>query len=196
MTFYAISKIFVRFLSRVLWRASAHGVENVPKSGALIIACNHASYLDPPILGSFCPRRIHYMAKRQLFAIPILGIAIRALGAYPVDREGSATSAIKRSVEILRHDEVVGIFPEGARNPAGLASARRGVALLAALAKAPVVPAAITGSARATRFARIEVLFGRPLQLQSAKPTKEQLEEFTTAIMTEIRALSEIGLRR
>jgi 1-acyl-sn-glycerol-3-phosphate acyltransferase len=196
MTFYAISKTLVRALGRLLWRVRAYGGENVPASGAVIIACNHVSYLDPPIVGAFCPRRIHYMAKRELFRIPLLGSVIRALGAYPVDREGSAASAIKRSVEILRRGEAVGIFPEGARNRMGLIQARRGVALLAAHANAPVVPAAITGSSQAIRLARIKVLFGPPLHLESAKPTKEQLEEFTTAIMTQIRALSELGSRK
>lgn len=193
--FYALSKLFVRILGRLLWRVHAHGIENVPITGPLIVACNHMSYLDPPILGAFCPRRVHYMAKQELFRIPVLAPVIRALGAYPVDREGSATGAIKRSVEILRRGEVVGIFPEGARNPLGVIQARRGVALLAALGNAPVVPAAVTNSARAMRLARIEVLFGRPLQLGSSRPTKEQLEEFTTAIMTEIRTLSDSSLQ-
>jgi 1-acyl-sn-glycerol-3-phosphate acyltransferase len=196
MTFYAISKAVIRAFARVVWRVRAFGLENVPVSGAAIVACNHVSYLDPPILGAFCSRRIHYMAKRELFSIPLLGSVISALGAYPVDREGSAKSAIKRSVEILRRGEIVGIFPEGARNPSGLIQARRGVALLAAIANVPVIPAAIAGSARATRLAPIKVLFGHPMHLESSKPTKEQLEDFTIAIMSEIRTLSELGTRR
>src|SRR5579864_2900572 len=107
-----------------------YGAENVPKDGPLIVACNHVSYLDPPVLGTASPRRIEYMAKRQLFEIPVLGSLISAVGAYPVDREGSATAAVKRSVEVLRRGGAIGIFPEGTRNLEGTAEARTGVALL------------------------------------------------------------------
>ncbi|MGB9652482.1 MAG: lysophospholipid acyltransferase family protein, partial [Candidatus Cybelea sp.] len=99
--FYDFAKFFVRLMARVVWRARVFGSENVPPAGALIVACNHLSYLDPPLLGCLCPRRISYMAKKELFAVPVLGSLIRALGAYDVDRRGSATRAIKRSLEVL-----------------------------------------------------------------------------------------------
>src|SRR5690348_8750412 len=135
-----------------IWRMRVYGAENVPKTGPLIIACNHVSYFDPPVLGTTSPRRISYMAKEELFRIPVLGAAIRAVGAYPVDRSGSATSAIKRSVEVLRAGGVIGIFPEGGRNLSGSAQAREGVALLASLGKAPVVPARLVGTGEAKRL--------------------------------------------
>ena len=87
---------------RVVWRARVVGTENVPLDGPLIVACNHVSYLDPPAMGCLCPRRISYMAKKELFEVPFSATAIRALGAYPVDRRGSATAAIKRSLEVLQ----------------------------------------------------------------------------------------------
>ncbi|HTA38043.1 MAG TPA: lysophospholipid acyltransferase family protein, partial [Candidatus Acidoferrales bacterium] len=106
----------IKIMMMTVWRARATGVENVPKTGPLIIACNHMSYLDPPGMGCFVPRRISYMAKKELFDIPILGPAIAAVGAYPVDRKGSARSAIKKSLEVLKAGGAVGIFPEGTRN--------------------------------------------------------------------------------
>ncbi|MBV8375173.1 MAG: 1-acyl-sn-glycerol-3-phosphate acyltransferase, partial [Candidatus Eremiobacteraeota bacterium] len=69
---------------RVVWRARVYGTERVPLDGPLIVACNHVSYLDPPAMGCLCPRRISYMAKKELFEIPVLGAVIRALGAYAV----------------------------------------------------------------------------------------------------------------
>ncbi len=94
------------------------------------------------------------MAKKELFEIPVLGPVIRALGAYPVDRRGSATAAIKRSLHVLDDGGAVGIFPEGTRNREGTVTPQIGVALLASLAGAPVVPACILGSGRARRFGR------------------------------------------
>ncbi len=168
----------------------AYGTENVPKTGPVIVASNHVSYFDPPALGTASPRRIQYMAKEQLFRIPVLGWAIRAVGAYPVDRDGSATAAVKRSVEVLRAGGVIGIFPEGTRNRTGSAQVRGGVALLASLGKAPVVPARLVGTADAKRLAQFRVYFGRPLSLpQDRKASREEMANFTDQVMRAIRSL-------
>jgi len=173
-----------------LWRMKVFGAQNVPRSGPLIVACNHVSYLDPPLLGAACPRRIEYMAKRQLFGIPVLGPLISAVGAYPVDREGSATAAIKRSVEVLQRGGAIGIFPEGTRNLEGTVQARIGVALLASLSQAPVVPARLTGTDQAKRLRPFRVYFGAPMALpRDRKATREDLENFTTEVMRAIRSL-------
>ena len=132
------------------------------------------------------------MAKRQLFAIPVLGPLISAVGAYQVDREGSASAAIRRSVQMLRRGEVVGIFPEGTRNRAGEAPLHGGVALLASLAGAPVVPACVMGTNQAVRLRPIRVAFGAPLTLdRSRKATRDDLAKFTGEVMRTIRSLSE-----
>jgi 1-acyl-sn-glycerol-3-phosphate acyltransferase len=192
MDFYDVSKFTVRLLATTLWRARVIGTENVPASGPLIVACNHVSYLDPPLMGCLCPRRIHYMAKKELFEMPVVGPMIRALGAYPVDRHGSATAAIKRSLSVLEGGGAVGIFPEGTRNRAGTVSPQTGVALLASLAKAPVVPACILGSDRAPRLSRVSVAFGAPLALAAdRKATREDLAKFTSDVMNAIERLAE-----
>jgi 1-acyl-sn-glycerol-3-phosphate acyltransferase len=175
-----------------IWRMRVHGGENVPKSGPVIVACNHMAYLDPPVLGSASPRRLSYMAKQELFKIPVLGPAIAAVGAYPVDRQGSATSAVKRSVEVLRAGGAIGIFPEGRRNRGGEAEVRAGVALLASLGKAPVVPACIVGTNGARRFEQFHVIFGPPMRLpEDRKATREEMMNFTEEVMRAIRSLPE-----
>ncbi len=182
----------IKAMMMTIWRARATGVENVPKTGPLIIACNHMSYLDPPGMGCFVPRRISFMAKKELFDIPILGPAIAGVGAYPVDRKGSARSAIKKSLEVLKAGGAVGIFPEGTRNLSGEVEPQVGAALLASLSKAPVVPASIVGSDRALKFPKIKVAFGPPLRLpEGRKATHDDLSKFTAEIMSAIRALSE-----
>lgn len=191
--FYDFAKYSVRALAVILWRARAFGAQNVPARGPLIIACNHVSYLDPPILGCFCPRRIRYMAKKELFAIPVLGGIIRGLGAYAVDREGSATAAIKRSLRVLHEGGVVGIFPEGRRNLAGDAMPQTGVGLLAARAQVPVVPACIRGTDRALHLAQVTVVFGEPIAPPAGrKATRDDLAKFTGEIMRSIDKLAEI----
>lgn len=188
---YDLASGVIRLMMRTVWRARAYGTESVPLSGPLIIACNHVSYLDPPGMGCFCPRRISYMAKKELFAIPVLGPAIAAVGAYPVDRQGSATAAIKRSLEVLRAGGAIGIFPEGTRNRDGVVQPQTGVALLASLAGAPVVPAAIVGSDRATHLAQIKVAFGAPMAPPGRrKATHDDLAKFTSDVMNAIQTLA------
>jgi 1-acyl-sn-glycerol-3-phosphate acyltransferase len=192
MDLYDFSKASVRILALTVWRARVFGAHNVPMSGPLIVACNHRSYLDPPLMGCFCPRRISYMAKKELFEMPVLGRMIHALGAYPVDRHGSATAAIRRSLSVLEAGGAVGIFPEGTRNRDGTVAPQTGVALLASLAKAPVVPACVKGTGRALRLGRIEVAFGPPLALAGdRKATREDLAKFTSTVMSAIERLTE-----
>ncbi len=189
--FYDFSKVVVRSTVRTLWRAQVFGTENVPPDGPLIVACNHVSYFDPPVLGCLCPRRISYMAKKELFNLPILGSVIRALGAYSVDRGGSATSAIRRSLQVLESGGAIGIFPEGTRNPSGTVAPQTGIALLASLAQVPVVPACIRGTDRALRLAHIGVAFGMPLPPPATrKATRDDLAKFTAEIMKAIDVLS------
>lgn len=189
--FYDFSKSTVRLIARLLWRARVFGIENVPRDGGLIVACNHLSYLDPPIMGCLCPRRVRYMAKKELFSIPVLGTMIRGLGAYSVDRRGSATGAIKRSLQVLQTGGVVGIFPEGTRNRSGTVTPQTGVALLASMAQVPVVPALIHGTDRALRLARVDVAFGAPLPPPARKATRDDLAKFTADLMKAIELLAE-----
>ncbi len=190
--FYDFAKFFVRAMARVFWRARVFGAENVPATGRLIVACNHISYFDPPLLGCLCPRRIRYMAKKELFEIPVLGAMIRALGAYGVDRQGSATGAIRRSLQVLESGGAIGIFPEGRRSPKGPAAPQTGVALLASLSAAPVVPACVYGTDRALRLGRVDVAFGPLLALPSdRKATRDDLAKFAADIMKAIELLAE-----
>jgi 1-acyl-sn-glycerol-3-phosphate acyltransferase len=167
-----------------------HGAHRVPATGPLIVACNHVSYFDPPALGVAMPRPIHYMAKVELFRMPVLGPLIERLNAFPVDRSRGDVAAIKRAVEVLRTGAAIGIFPEGTRNRRGDIKPQYGVALLAALSEAPILPAYVAGSARARRLGRIEVFFGEPLFLaRGQKATREDLAKWTDEIMTAIYAL-------
>ena len=175
-----------------LWRFKVYGAAHVPKSGPLIVAANHASYMDPVALGVACPRPISYMAKAELFQIPVLGPMIKRVHAYPVERGETASSraAIKKSVQILREGRAVGIFPQGTRIREGQGESKAGVALLASLAPAPVVPAYIWGTKDVMRLHQIKVVFGQPLQLPAdRKATRDDIANFTQDVMNAITAL-------
>jgi 1-acyl-sn-glycerol-3-phosphate acyltransferase len=193
VTFYAFSKAVVGAYLRTVFRMRVRGAELVPRSGPLIVACNHVSYLDPPALGCAMPRPVTYMAKHELFRIPLLGAVITGLNAFPVDRSRGDVGAIKRSVEKLRGGAAIGIFPEGTRNASGVAPAQYGVALLASLSGAPVVPAYVDGTADARRLARITVTFGAPIEFRSGKARREDLAKWTDEIMARIFALKGVG---
>lgn len=188
---YDFASGLLRVIFVTVFRARAYGVENIPRDGPLIVACNHLSYLDPPAL-CFSPRRISFMAKKELFEIPVLGPAIRGVGAYPVDRQGSAKSAIKQSLAVLKGGGAVGIFPEGTRNIAGDIQPQIGVAVLAEMSGAPVLPACVLGGNRASRLGKMKVAFGKPLMLSGGrKATRDDLAKFTQEIMAAIAALAE-----
>ncbi|MHB8178274.1 MAG: lysophospholipid acyltransferase family protein [Vulcanimicrobiaceae bacterium] len=187
---YAAAHTLINLGARI-WRFRVVGAEHVPLDGPLVVAANHRSYLDPMLLGAAVPRPLAYMAKEELFHIPLLGPTIRAVGAYPVDRRASPIAAIKRSVAVLRAGGAVGIFPEGTRNRDGAAAARAGVALLASMSGAAVVPAVLVGTDRALRLHRITVAFGEPIRLQGErKATRDELENFTAQVMGAIDALA------
>jgi 1-acyl-sn-glycerol-3-phosphate acyltransferase len=187
---------FIRSLCLVVLRAvfgyRALDRNNVPASGPVIVACNHVSYLDPVALGVGFSRPVTYLAKKQLFAIPVLGPIITGLGAYPLDREAGGVAAIRAALRALKDGRCVGIFPEGGRNLRGDAEQKGGAALLGALSGAPVVPAAIAGTRHAQPFHPIRVIYGEPLYIQrQRKADGDELSKWTEEIMRRIRALEE-----
>jgi 1-acyl-sn-glycerol-3-phosphate acyltransferase len=148
------------------------GRENVPATGPALLAANHVSYLDPPAVGSAIERECWFVAKSQLFKIPVLGPLLPGIHAFPV-RQGTADrAAIRRTLELLAAGELVAIFPEGTRSPDGrLMPSELGVAMIAFKSRAPVVPFALTGTDRALprhspipRPARITVRVGTPIR--------------------------------
>ena len=138
---YAILKVLIAGISRVLFRLSVVGADRVPREGRLLLASNHLSVLDPALIGAVLPRELDYMAKTELFRIPGFGALIRRLNAHPVDRSGSDSAALRLALRLLGDGRAVLVFPEGTRGSEGhLQAARAGAGMLAALSGAPVVP--------------------------------------------------------
>ncbi|QTX32940.1 1-acyl-sn-glycerol-3-phosphate acyltransferase [Aminithiophilus ramosus] len=177
--------------SCLLWlrlynRLSIEAVDEVPRRGAFIVAANHCSNLDPVVIGAACPRRLRFMAKEELFRIPLLGPLIRALGAVPVprsDRQGAA-AVLRLTLARLEASESVILFPEGTRSRDGrLKGLEGGVALLAVKTGLPVIPAFISGSYEALpggapfpRPVKIRLRFGSPLRAAELLPEGSEKE--------------------
>ena len=190
MTFYDVAKAVVTAIVRTTFRFRVVGAEKVPKDGPLIVAANHISNFDPPILGVALPRPVSYMAKKELFAMPVLKQLIPRLNAYPVDRQAGGTAALRASLRLLKEGRAVGIFPEGGRNVTGTNEEKAGAAFLAAASGAPVVPAAIVGTRKLRPFARVTVAFGDPLHVERNRQSEGgDLEKRAAEIMQRIRAL-------
>ena len=189
--FYHFARLACKVICVALLRLEVEGCERVPLEGPLIVACNHISYVDPVALGVALPRPVWFMAKVELFRIPVLGPVIAGLGAYPVDRGKGDVAAIKTSVRQLRMGRAIGIFPEGTRNLSGTERVHTGVALLASLSGAPVIPAYVLGGDRAKRLGKLRVAFGDPVQNGAGKASREDLAQPTGDIMARIRALGD-----
>jgi 1-acyl-sn-glycerol-3-phosphate acyltransferase len=154
-----------------LYRLRAHGVQNLPKTGGFVLAANHTSNFDPWPLGYplWPKRQLHFMAKVELFN-PILGPPLRAGGAFPVRRGEQDIEAIEAAVRLCREGKIVAMFPEGTRKSKGLVKKhahrpRSGAARIALAAGVPLVPAAIKGTDRVSRLARLEVSYGEPVDV-------------------------------
>ena len=148
---YAACTLLTRVVVRSLARLEVVGVERVPTGGPLIFVANHVHLLDPPLVAACVDRRVHPMAKRELFEIPLIGWFFHAYGAFPVRRFSADMGALRVARNILRNNEAVLMFPEGTRGKrAGTATELRpalpGAAVVAQMSHAPVVPVAITGT--------------------------------------------------
>jgi 1-acyl-sn-glycerol-3-phosphate acyltransferase len=174
------------------------GRENIPRGGAVIIAPNHISYLDPPLVGAAVPRACVFMARHDLWDNPILNWLLPYLGAFPVKRGEPDRSAIRRSVTALSEGRALILFPEGTRSSDGtLQAGEAGVALIVQKSRAPVVPCAVFGSNRmmtpgekGIRRAKLRVVFGAPIHFADGQPRDEILNKIMTAIA---RLIDDVG---
>lgn len=145
--FYELHWHVARAALWLLGGCEVRGTGKVPLEGPLIIASNHASYMDPPAIGCCIPRPVGYMARETLFDNPLFGAWIRSLNAFPVDRDGDSRQAIRQACERLAEGWALLVFPEGTRTVTGhLQEVRGGAGMLAARSGAPVLPVYLWGS--------------------------------------------------
>lgn len=187
---YSVVKLLFKLLFTVFLRLKVEGQENIPANGPLVIASNHLSLFDPPVIGTAATRKVHFMAKQELF-VPILGTIYKILGAFPVRRGGADRAAIKHGIDLLQGGQVLAIFPEGTRSKTGkLGKAEPGALMMASKAKAAIVPTCVSGTdvKRCGKiWPQVTVKFGKPIYFPEDTPiTKELLQSLTQEMMEAI----------
>lgn len=205
MLLYKVGHVVVNAWLSVVYGWRAYGVENVPKEGPVILAANHLSYLDPPLIGVAMDRPVHFMAKAELFRIPIFSNFLRAIHTIPVRRGGADRAAIREAFAVLERGGVFALFPEGTRNRTGtLLEPQRGVSLIALRSNAVVIPVGITGTSRLDRKLHpvkrplLEIRFGPPVDLDDLRTEpggKHIMTEASHRIMKAIAEQIEISRR-
>ncbi|MEI7885562.1 MAG: lysophospholipid acyltransferase family protein [Clostridia bacterium] len=191
---YNIILSLVKIYYFTVRRLKIVGKENVPVTGALIVAANHVSVQDPLVVACALPRKISYMSKSELFKNPFVAKFLRALLVFPVDRGKGDLVAMRAALKVLQLENCLGIFPEGTRNLErpikALLPIKAGTALLASMASAPVLPVAIQGTD--SIFSKIIIRIGTPLYLTHSgdlKLNKELQAKFSEDITHQITAL-------
>ena len=200
MTFwYLLGYSLSKTLAKTFFNYRVIGAENMIEEGPCIIAANHCSYLDPPLVGGACKRAIHYLARKSLLDVPILGPILPELNVIPVDQKNADRSALMGAIRVVKNGGAVLIFPEGTRSPNGrLQPAQPGIGMIAAKTEAPVVPIWIEGSYRTLpknslfpRAGETSVLVGEPLSLNYQSNSRCVYEQTANQIADAIQALSQ-----
>jgi 1-acyl-sn-glycerol-3-phosphate acyltransferase len=188
-----------RFLLHLLFGYRTEGAEKVPEKGPVILAANHLSILDPIAIGAGIKRPVSFLARADVFRLPVLSWLLPRLYAIPVERGTGDLSAIKGAIRALERGMAFGIFPEGTRSRSGrLQPFKTGVAAIAFRTGSPVVPVAVVGSEKAWPVGRklfrlrrpIRVVYGEPIPVpRKTKVTHQELENLTREIEARVREL-------
>lgn len=199
---YGLCHYIIAVLYDICFRGEVTGLEHLPRDGAFLIAANHASHLDPPLIGSQVPRQMCFFARKTLWNGRFASWWLDTIGTIPVDRDGgSDVSAIKRVLRALAAGRVLILFPEGTRSPDGLLqTAKPGVGMIVCRTRVPVVPARIFGSFEA--FGRsgplrlntpVSIVFGPPLapaDYDDPSAGRNRYQAASDRIMAQIATLS------
>lgn len=189
---YFIAYIILWLLARGFFSLKIYGKRNIPQKGKVIIAPNHMSYLDPPIIAVAVRREIYNLAKKELFRISIFGEILKAINVIPIKRGGASGGSLKKVIEYLNNGDGVVVFPEGTRSRDGnIGKAKRGIGLLVVKAKAPVLPVLIEYNNNWFNFKSVKVKFGKLLYYNDFSENKQSYETISNDIIKQIKKLKE-----
>ena len=198
---YGFCHAVIEMIHDAFFRGDTAGIENFPPHGGYIVASNHASLLDPPIVGLYLPRQVGFFARRTLWKPGLAAWWLTGVGTIPVDRDGGTdVTAIKRVLQTLKHEKVIILFPEGTRAPdGGLQTPKPGIGLLACRAHVPVVPARIFGSFEALGKSGqlrlgtpVAVTYGKALQPSDYDDPAAGKERYTGAAERIMAAIAQL----
>ena len=189
---WAVGRPTIGGAATLLTRLRVYGRERVPSEGGLVVACNHFSWIDPPVLGAAIPRTLYFMAKVEAHRVPALGQLMRSFGAFSVRRGESDRDAVRTMREIVRDGHALGLFAEGTRQKTGVPGpVQPGAAMVAINENVPVICAAIRGSFewRLGNFSPVSLAWGTPLSFDGLPRGGKGYKEASVEIEREIRKL-------
>jgi 1-acyl-sn-glycerol-3-phosphate acyltransferase len=192
LAYWILGKGVFANVTRLLTSLKSYGPERIPREGGAVLAMNHFSYVDPPVFGTLCPRRVVFVAKIELQRSFGLGQLVRAHGVIAIRRGESDRDALRLMRETVRNNDLLGMFVEGTRQKSGVpGQAKAGAAMVAIQEGVPVVPAAIHGSQdwKLGNFAPVSVAWGEPMRFDEYPRDGRGYRDATEEIETEIRRL-------
>ena len=166
-----LSQRAVRLFGSLFWDLRASGLENIPRTGGCLLAANHQSFLDPPLVAAFLPREMHFMARRSLFRNPVFRALIVRYNAFAIERDRADVKGVRSAIERLEAGSILLVFPEGTRTRDGaVGPMKAGIGLLAERSAVPIVPVLIMGAHKVWPKGRlfpglgsIRLAFGKPI---------------------------------
>lgn len=184
----------VRIILSIFGFIKVYDEDKLPENEGYVIACTHTGWVDILWLGSaILPKKIHYMAKKELFESKILKWFLGTLNAFPVDRENPGPSTIKQPRKLIKEGNIVGIFPSGTRSSEDV-PLKRGAVTIASYAKAPIVPAAYVGPntfKELFNWQRPKLIFGEPIHVRTDLPKREALDVMTVELEEAMKYLQD-----
>lgn len=182
MRFYKTVVFCLTGVIRVLFRMKITGRENMPAKGDCFVCCNHLSNWDPVFLAISLKRPVHFMAKKEVFEVPVLKNLVGALGAFPVDRETADITAIKTALNHIKHGNALGIFPQGTRctgNPPETLPIKSGTGMMVYRTQSDVIPVSIyTKGYKVSLFKPVYVTIGNPIKFEEYNAGEKSPEEY------------------
>jgi len=207
LIYYSL-RIWVVPLLRIVLRMQMYGLKNVPNNGGALIISNHVHNADPVLIVAGCSRPVSFMAKAEIWKVPVVRWIADQTGAFPVKRGTADRQALRTADAKLKDGMLVGVFPEGTRSVEGLTRAFRGVSLIATHSGAPLIPVGIVGThdlpgngskqqKRSRLWPQVNLVFGQPFHLDTHKPdgSRWTLEEHADAMMIEIAKILPVSYR-
>jgi 1-acyl-sn-glycerol-3-phosphate acyltransferase len=188
VTFYSFARSVVAGVIKPLYRIEVIGLEHFPKDRGVLLCTNHIHNFDPLVVGITAPRPVHFMAKEELFNVPVLGDIVRKCNAFPVKRGKGDRESLRAGLKVLKDGNVFGLFPEGTRSKTGeIGKGLSGAGFFALRTEADVVPCAIIGPYKSLKT--LKVVYGKPIAMEEIRAAKASPEQVTELIMSEIHKL-------
>ena len=189
---WRLSQELSRFGAGVFWKFRAFGLENIPRTGGVLLASNHQSFLDPVLVAMVLSREMHFMARQTLFRNPVLRVIIVGYNSFAINRDSADVKGVKEAIARLEAGNILLVFPEGTRTGDGsIGRMKPGIGVLAERAAVPIVPVLIQGAYEVwpkgqaiPHLGRISLVFGKPLKPENT--TAEGIRDAVVGLKGEI----------